>query len=158
MSRPIRCSCSIPGAISCGPTGRWSRPPTTPQPPCYVGFAVASAVPGGEFLPVPDRWNLNLPEWDRYGARGDYPYVTGHWWDPYNQNVLKGDYPVLGKRTFFTFTGVSDSLLEGRNLPVPSGVSTERPGSERECDRRSCHPRDRQRGEGPLQPHQAGDQ
>ena len=27
------------------------------------------------FLPVPDRWNLNLPEWDRYGG-GDYPYVT----------------------------------------------------------------------------------
>jgi len=83
------------------------------------------------YVPVPDRWNLNLPEWQRYGARGDYPYVTGHWWDPYNQNYLKGDYPILGKRTFFTFTGVSDSLLEGRNLPVPSGVSTQRPGSER---------------------------
>ena len=53
---------------------------------------------------------------------------AGHWWDPYNQNKLKGDYPVIGKRTFFTFTGISDSLLEGRNLPVPSGVSTAAPG------------------------------
>ena len=35
-----------------------------------------------------------------------------------NQNKLKGDYPVFGKRTFFNFTGVSDTLLEGRNLPV----------------------------------------
>ena len=95
--------------------------------------AVATPLPPGEkiYLPVPDRWNLPLPEWDRYGARGDYPYVSGHWWDPYNQNALKGDYPVFGTRTFFAFTGVSDSLLEGRNLPVPSGVSTERPGSER---------------------------
>jgi hypothetical protein len=83
------------------------------------------------FVPVPDRWNLNLPEWDRYGARGDSPYVSRHWWDPYNQNRLKGDSPVIGQRTFFTFTGISESLLEGRNLPVPSGVSTERPGSER---------------------------
>ena len=83
------------------------------------------------FVPVPDRWNLNLPEWERYGARGDYPYVSGHWWDPYNQNRLKGDYPVIGQRTFFTFTGINDSLLESRNLPVASGVSTERPQSER---------------------------
>ena len=95
--------------------------------------AVATPLPPGEkvYVPVPDRWNLPLPEWERYNVRGDYPYVSGHWWDPYNQNTLKGDYPVLGKRTFFTFTGISDSLIEGRNLPVPSGVSTERPGSER---------------------------
>ena len=53
---------------------------------------------------------------------------SGHWWDPYNQNRLKGDYPVIGKRTFFTFTGISDSLLEGRNLPVPAGVSTRASG------------------------------
>src|SRR6185436_10118086 len=47
-----------------------------------------------------------------------------------NQNILKGDEPVLGKRTLFTFTGVSDTLLEGRNLPTPSAVGTARPNSE----------------------------
>ena len=26
-------------------------------------------------MPVPERWNLPLPDWDRYGVRGDYPYV-----------------------------------------------------------------------------------
>jgi hypothetical protein len=82
------------------------------------------------FFPIPDRWNLTMPDWDRYGVGGDYPYVDGSRWDPYNQNVLKGDRPIIGSRTFFTFTGVSDSLAEGRNLPVPSGVSTARPGSE----------------------------
>jgi hypothetical protein len=107
------------------PYGRVVRPGPEPN-------ANATPLPPGEkiFMPVPDRWNLPLPEWDRYGIRGDYPYVSGHWWDPYNQNLFKGDYPILGKRTFFTFTGVSDSLLEGRNLPTPSGVSTEKQGSE----------------------------
>lgn len=116
--------------------------PIDPGPPTPYGNVVrpgpdpeATAMPlvPGEkvFLPVPDRWNLNLPEWDRYGG-GDYPYVTqGKWWNPYRSNKLKGDYPVIGKRTFFTFTGISDSLIDGRNLPVPSGVSTERPGSEK---------------------------
>lgn len=97
----------------------------------YEGEGVPLQPGDKVFLPVPDRWNLPLPEWERYGARGDYPYVSGNWWDPYNQNRLKGDYPILGQRTFFAFTGVSDSLLEGRNVPVKSGVSTQRPGSER---------------------------
>jgi hypothetical protein len=124
------------------PTTR--EPPTSiePGPPTPYGTVVrpkpgptatqTPLAPGEKiFMPVPDRWNLPLPEWERYGVQGDYPYVSGHWWDPFNQNRLKGDYPILGKQTFFVFTGVSDSLLEGRNLPTPSGVSTERPGSER---------------------------
>jgi hypothetical protein len=108
------------------PYGTVVRPKDDPN-------AVPTPLPPGEkvYLPVPERWNLPLPEWDRYGVRGDYPYVGRHWWDPFNQNTLKGDYPLLGKRTFFNFTGVSDSLLEGRNLPTPSGVSTERPNGER---------------------------
>jgi hypothetical protein len=108
------------------PYGTLVRPKDDPN-------AVATPLAPGEkvYVPVPERWNLPLPEWDRYGVRGDYPYVSPHWWDPYNQNTLKADYPVFGKRTFFNFTGISDSLLEGRNLPVPSGVSTERPGGER---------------------------
>jgi hypothetical protein len=115
--------------------------PIEPGPPTPYGRVVrpgpepnASATPlppdDKVFMRVPDRWNLPLPEWDRYGVTGDYPYVTGHWWDPYNQNLFKGDYPILGQRTFFTFTGVSDTLVEARNLPTASGVSTERQGSD----------------------------
>jgi hypothetical protein len=116
--------------------------PIDPGPPTPYGTVVRPGpdpdaattpmAPGDKvFLPVPDRWNLNLPEWDRYGG-GDYPYVTkGQWWNPYKTRKLKGDIPVIGKRTFFTFTGISDSLIDGRNLPVPAGVSTERPGSEK---------------------------
>ena len=115
--------------IEPGPPTQYGRLPRPGTPPAQQ----ATPLPPGQkvFVPVPDRWNLPLPDWDRYGVGGDYPYVSGHWWDPYNQNRIKGDYPVLGQRTFFTFTGVSDSLLEGRNLPTPSAVSTARPGSER---------------------------
>src|SRR5262249_19628799 len=61
---------------------------------------------GKMFMPPNDRWALPLPIWDRYNRGGDFPYVAKHWYDPYNTNVLKGDEPVFGKRTFFTFTGV----------------------------------------------------
>ena len=66
------------------------------------------------FIPIRDRWRIGY---------------TGRWWDPYNQNVLKGDYPLFGQRTFFVFTGVSDTLFEARNLPTPQGVSRARSGS-----------------------------
>ena len=106
-----------------------ARSVVRPRDPA-TGEPVVRASEEHVFLRIPDRWNLTMPDWDRYGSGGDYPYVSGKWWDPYNQNVLKGDRPIIGQRTFFTFTGVSDSLVEGRNLPVPSGVSTERPQSE----------------------------
>jgi len=95
-------------------------------------LAAVEALPPGEhvFVPMPDRWNIVMPDWDRYGQRGEYPYVGRRWWDPFNRNPVKGDYPVIGDRTFFTFTGISDSLLEGRSLPTPSGVSGDRAGNE----------------------------
>jgi len=65
------------------------------------------------FLPILDRW--------RIGYRGS-------WWDPYNQNVLKGDYPIFGQNFFFSFTGTSDSLFEARYLPTPQGTSRQTPG------------------------------
>jgi hypothetical protein len=95
------------------------------------GGAPAPAPDEKVFVPVPDRWNIGLPDWDRYGGRGDYPYVAGHWWDPYNRNTLKGDYPAFARRrTFFVFTGVSDTLLEGRTVPTATTPSSARPLGE----------------------------
>src|SRR5262249_1417317 len=48
----------------------------------------------------------------------DYPYVEGHWYDPFNLNVLKGDYPILGQNTFLAVTASLDSLFEFRQLPT----------------------------------------
>ncbi len=80
-------------------------------------------------IPRPDRWKLEYPEWDRYPERGgEYPYTFGRWFDPFNRNKVKGDYPLFGN-TFFSFTGVSNTALDFRRLYVPSNVAAERPGS-----------------------------
>src|SRR5262245_17030049 len=78
-----------------------------------------------------DRWDIDLPGWERYPKRkGEYPYISGHWFDPFNRNRAKGDKPVIGQSVFFNFTGTSVTALDVRRLFVPSGVSAERPGSE----------------------------
>jgi len=53
----------------------------------------------------------------------------GHVYDPYNQNILKGDYPIIGNDKFLEIVATSDTLLETRRLPTPSGVSSLRNNS-----------------------------
>ena len=101
-----------------------------------TGIIPSEGPSGSDFVPIEDRWRLGLPAWDRYG-RGhplieDYPYTEGALWDPYNQNVLKGDYPIIGQHTFLNITLTSQALLEGRQLPTPTTPfeSTSTPGQE----------------------------
>jgi hypothetical protein len=87
------------------------------------------------FIPVEDRWRAPFPEWDRYG-RGhpgldDYPYVPGHCWDPYTQNVLKGDYPIIGQHTFLELMATSDALFEPRQLPASNSALERGPAPAR---------------------------
>jgi hypothetical protein len=76
-----------------------------------------------DFYPVPDRWRVGIP--------GDYVQNTRNdtIFDPYGQNVLKGDYPILGQDKFLILTLTSDTIYEARKLPTASGISTARPGS-----------------------------
>jgi hypothetical protein len=88
-----------------------------------------------EILPVTDRWRIMR-------ALG----FGTPWYDPYNQNVLKGDLPIasepwfrdrfpqlaekLAPDWFLNLGLVSDTLFEARRLPTPVGAqSTRRPGS-----------------------------
>ena len=93
--------------------------------------AAENAVSDSQIMqPEPDRWDINMPDWRRYGDRaGEFPYTSGHWWDPFDQNRFKGDKPIFGQGTFFNFTGTSTTALDTRLLYVPSGVSTSNPGS-----------------------------
>ena len=92
-----------------GPTRQ--RPGEEPRPTTFSPFLFES-IPdinssASEFVPVPDRWRQ---------------LYAGKWYDPYNQNVLKGDIPVFGTQAhpWFVELGItSDSLFEGRNLPTP---------------------------------------
>jgi hypothetical protein len=80
-----------------------------------------------------DRWRIGFPEYERYGDRGargrDIPFTRGRWWDPYNQSVLKGDYPIKGNELFMILSAVSTTVVEQRRAPTPSGVNSDDPGS-----------------------------
>ena len=95
-----------------------------------------------DHIAIPDRWRLA----ETLGI------VHPRWWDPYNQNTLKGDRPIcdpadearhdtLGCRAhrllglheadwFFAASAISDTVIEPRSFPIPVGVqTTNRPGS-----------------------------
>jgi hypothetical protein len=109
---------------------RYSEAP--PKVPTYfdppLGFTGPSSILPSEsqqnehFVPIEDRWRTGFPEWDRYGngnpRMDDQPYERGHWWDPYNQNVLKGDFPIIGQHTFFNITATEQMLNEYRQVPT----------------------------------------
>jgi hypothetical protein len=80
-----------------------------------------------------DRWRLGFPEYDRYGDRGgrgrDIQFKEGRWYDPYNQNVLKGDYPIIGQKIFMIFSAASTTFADFGRTPKPSGASAAQPVS-----------------------------
>lgn len=83
-------------------------------------------------LGVPDRWDLDIPVWMRYNTpERETPYMTNtpRLWDPYKQSVLKGDVPVAGQDIFLSLTATSFTSYEARDIPTPSGVSSDRPNS-----------------------------
>lgn len=111
------------------------QPPyrTLPEPPAegFPEVLPPQIIPPRErvFTPLPDRWKLDWLDYQRYGPRDEAPYVKGHWYDPFNRNKLKGDYPVFGQRTFLNVNLVSDTFVTGRRLPIPSGLGSDEPDS-----------------------------
>ena len=70
--------------------------------------------PNADIVPVPDRWRL-------IEALG----VNERWYDPYNQNTLKGDRPIKGTDDWFVIiNAISDTVYEPRTFPVPVGIQT----------------------------------
>ena len=108
-------------------------PPVTPlvTPPAPPPAPLAPPAPGvgavADFEVMPDRWAILDTLIDLLPP--DPRIVRGRTADPYNQNTLKGDRPVIGDSVFLVLTGVLDSPFEARRLPLPSGVSTANPGS-----------------------------
>ncbi|MGE0887552.1 MAG: hypothetical protein AB7P14_28865 [Blastocatellales bacterium] len=74
-----------------------------------------------DFMVIQDRWRIGLPDDPRF-RKGDIL-------NPYRQNVLKGDYPIIGQHTFLNITLASESDFNIRRVPLPQGLSSERPGS-----------------------------
>ncbi len=99
--------------------------PSYPVPTVQVNPGAVETPPPESFptdqLPIPDRWRLI----ETLGL------AHSRWFDPYNQNTLKGDRPIKGtKDWFFVLSGISDTVVEPRSFPTPVGVqTTSRPGS-----------------------------
>ena len=92
---------------------QYKLPPIDPAqvpPPKAVDLRVSIA--------VPDRWRI-------VESLG----VKDQWWDPYNQNTIKGDKPYpgfsdWGTDWFLNVGAVSDSLFEARRVPTPVGAQS----------------------------------
>ena len=81
-------------------------------------------------MEMTDRWRIAPPPYELdENPKARVLNRRGATLDPYNKNLLKGDYPIRGQDTFLVFTGISDTLAESRTLPTPSGVSAAEPGS-----------------------------
>lgn len=104
---------------------------TPVKPPLGTAGASRVGTKGGpvddHFTIVPDRWRLGMPDWSRYRAGLGAPYVRGNWWNPYTQNVLKGDYPIRGQNTFLNISAVSDTLVDFSKVPIASPPSAALP-------------------------------
>jgi hypothetical protein len=90
----------------------------------------AEPLPGVTAQAIRNRWKIfPFVPWRRYDNIGfDIIYAQSRWWDPFNRNTIKGDYPILGRRLFFAFTGSSDTTFELHRIPVPSNQSSAYPG------------------------------
>ncbi len=110
--------------------------------PGYTGplpEAVTQENPGAVRAPPPEAFPTDqIPIPDRWRLAESLGLVTTRWFDPYNQNTLKGDRPldpekipfITGHDWFFAANLVSDTVFEPRTFPIPVGVqTTQRPGS-----------------------------
>lgn len=108
--------------------------PFEPEPEPYIDptaipLPPPRAVGPDDFLAIPDRWRLA----DTLGVVEDNP------WDPYDHNTLKGDKPIWEGNCFPFLTpltgeyptdcflillGISDTVIEPRSFPTPTGVQT----------------------------------
>jgi hypothetical protein len=114
-------------------------PPPSPgpinDPTGYAGDQSVKSEPQttADRRTVRDRWRIGFPEYDRYGDKGargrDIPFKKGRWYDPYHQSILKGDYPIIGNKTFMVLSAASTSPVELNRTPKPSDVSSARNGS-----------------------------
>ena len=82
---------------------------------------------------IEDRYRIATGVWNRYledsVAETPYERKTPYLWHPYYQSVLKGDVPVIGPDIFASLTVQNSSDIEVHDIPIPSSVSSSRPGS-----------------------------
>jgi len=112
--------------------------PQAPFPPQSPPQAASPQQPGPgptlrDFEPMPSRWFAPGRPVETVGpdglaipvAPGDYVVnEPGSPWNPYRQNRLKGDFPILGTEDlFFAVTVTNRFFFEKRDVPTPAGIT-----------------------------------
>ncbi|HKX30228.1 MAG TPA: hypothetical protein VJ302_21240 [Blastocatellia bacterium] len=73
-----------------------------------------------DFLEVKDRWRLGVPE--------DPRFRKGNVFNPYRQNVLKGDYPIMGNDIFMNVQFTIESTANINTVPTSQALSSRNSG------------------------------
>src|SRR3954470_12608998 len=119
-SQPATDATAAADAPSSRPVEPYSPPADAPlrRPSGYVGSSpLRSGGGSSDFLPIPDRWRIGGPPETRFNSEvGAYGGTRTGPLDPYKQNVLKGDYPIIGQDIFLSISAISDTLFETRRL------------------------------------------
>lgn len=117
-----------PDASASTPTGKVERKPLKYPLPGFtpLGSAGPETIEpvdpsDEEFVVLPDRWRFGWPRFDRYNPKHETPWVEGSTFDPFNQNILKADYPIIGNHTFLNLNIQSNSTLNPRTVAVGGG-------------------------------------
>ncbi len=76
------------------------------------------------FQPVVDRWQGVQPPPYQLNVKGAYI-------DPYNQNILKGDFPIAGQNLFLILSASIENFAEAFAVPTPSAISGARGQNQR---------------------------
>lgn len=146
VALPLRAQEAAPPSEPPAAAEHEGRPVGTAQDPCPPAAPVdprrrSPAVPVLEYRPDPcDPTRLRTPALSEIGQMQGLPDrwriveaigLEENLLDPYHgQNRLKGDVPVFGEDWFVALIGISDTVVEPREFPVPvGGPVTERPGS-----------------------------
>jgi len=97
--------------------------PTYPDEIVQTNPGAVQAPPPEAFpkdqIPVPDRWRL----------AADLHLVNPRYFDPYNQNTLKGDRPLPGTNDWFlVLSAISDTVVEPFSIPTAVNAQSRTPG------------------------------
>lgn len=106
------------------------KPPPAPvaAPPVVNPNAVLPPLPvhTNGYIPLPDRWRIAQALSLDNGVK-PFGYQQ-HWWDPYNNNTLKGDKPIIGNDWFVVLSALSDTDFEKSRVPLAvSPIASARP-------------------------------
>lgn len=90
-----------------------------------AGSLVAQAEPQlRDFDPIRSRWFAPGRPVDGVAPPPYSINEPANAWNPYRQNQLKGDFPILGTEDlFFALTATNRLFYEHRNVPTPSGIT-----------------------------------